>query len=214
MKYKLIIFDWDGTLMDSIPKIVNCFKQAALRSGIPEPKTNEVTAVIGLSLEVAIATLFSEYRALWPELIDGYQACYKEQDNLNPVVFSGTLGLLEELRDHGLLLAIATGKSRKGLDRVLNCSGLSHFFITSRTADEASSKPAPDMLEQILKELGITTNSALMVGDSLLDMQMAKCANIDAVAMGWGAADTLTLSATDALMVCKDYTQLRCAIFS
>lgn len=214
MKYKLIIFDWDGTLMDSIPKIVNCLKQAALRIGVPEPKTGDAAAVIGLSLDVAIATLFPKHRAMWPELVTGYQASYKSNTTLEPVMFIGTTELLMELRTQGMLLAVATGKSRRGLDRVLKESGLSHYFITSRTADEASSKPAPDMLEQILSELGIAASSALMVGDSLLDMQMAKNANVDAVAMSWGAADKLALSATNALTVCDDYDELRSTIFS
>ncbi|WP_010364506.1 HAD-IA family hydrolase [Pseudoalteromonas citrea] len=213
MKYQLIIFDWDGTLMDSIPKIVNSLKMAARRADVPEPKERDATAVIGLSLEVAIATLFPEHKALWRQLVDAYQVSYRESDSFEPVMFEGTAELLMALRDQGLLLAVATGKSRKGLNRVLNESGLSDYFVTSRTADEASSKPAPDMLEQIINELGVAASSALMVGDSLLDMQMANGANIDAVAMSWGAADTVALSATNALTVCDNYAQLQSAIF-
>ncbi|MBQ4850037.1 HAD-IA family hydrolase [Pseudoalteromonas sp. MMG012] len=214
MKYKLIIFDWDGTLMDSIPKIVHCLKLSALQVGLPEPTTNEAAAVIGLSLDVAIAALFPEQENYWTELVTGYQANYKASDSIQPVMFDGTAKLLSDLRDQGLLLAVATGKSRQGLNRVLDESQLCDYFITSRTADEAHSKPAPDMLKQILNEVGIDASSALMVGDSLLDMTMASNANMDAVAMSWGAADKLSLSASKALTICDSYVQLRQVICS
>ena len=194
--------------MDSIPKIVYCLKAAAREVGVPEPCTKAAAAVIGLSLDVAMSTLFPAHLEQKRLLVLAYQKAYKAGNNIESPLFAGTEPMLHRLQQEGAMLAIATGKSRQGLNRVLAQTGLEEVFVTSRTADEASSKPSADMLQQIIAEQGINPEQVVMVGDSLLDMKMAQNANVDAVAMSWGAADKSALSSTHALATCDNYEQL------
>ncbi|NOU49462.1 HAD-IA family hydrolase [Pseudoalteromonas sp. JBTF-M23] len=208
MRYKLVIFDWDGTVMDSVPKIVNTLKLAAESVGVAIPCDEKAAAIIGLSLDTAVATLFPNDKKYWPELIDAYQHQYIHGDNTATPLFNYAEQYIRHLKAKGVLLAVATGKGRAGLTRMLEQTKLGDCFITTRTADEAQSKPSPDMIHQILDELNIAVDDAVMIGDSLLDMKMAENAGIDAIAMSCGAASAEQLTQSCALAVCQNYLQL------
>ena len=186
--YDLLIFDWDGTLSDSIGRIVEAMKMAALRSDQPVRSDEAVKGIIGLGLPEAI-------RELYPQLDDEqvavvrqhYADCYMALDCEPSQLFEGVVQALEGFKAAGYMLAVATGKARRGLDRVLKAHGWEHYFHITRGADEARSKPDPLMLEQILQHCGVTAGRALMVGDSAFDLQMALNAGMDSVAVGYGA---------------------------
>jgi phosphoglycolate phosphatase len=208
MKYKLVIFDWDGTVMDSVPKIVNTLQLAAAQVGVEVPCETRAASIIGLSLDTAVATLFPNDAPLWHELAAAYQHQYKYGDDIPTPLFEGAQELLENLKHRGAYLAVATGKGRSGLNAMLSKTGVGHYFSTTRTADEASSKPHPDMIQQILQELNVVAEDAVMIGDSLLDMQMAQSAGVDAIAMSCGAASEAQLLQSNALAVCANFQQL------
>ncbi|CAM3969502.1 HAD-IIIA family hydrolase [Pseudoalteromonas byunsanensis] len=208
MQYKLVIFDWDGTIMDSVPKIVNTLKLAAKSVGVTVPSDERAAAIIGLSLDTAVATLFPHDNEHWPSLAQAYQHQYKYGDNTETPLFDGAQDYLRSLKAQGVLLAVATGKGRAGLENMFAKTGLGDCFVTTRTADDAKSKPNPDMIQQILAELDVEPQDALMIGDSLLDMKMAYNAGIDAIAMSCGAASIAQLEQSCALTICEDYAQL------
>lgn len=186
-EFDLIIFDWDGTLMDSAAKIVNCMQSAAVDVSAPLPSRQAVEEIIGLGLPQAIERLFpaltQESRLL---LQQRYAIHYAENDQTHTPLFADVTRVLSALRDAGFMLAIATGKSRKGLNRVLQSVQLSHFFAATRCADETASKPDPLMLNQLLAELACPAHRALMVGDTEYDMAMAKNAGVVPVAVSYG----------------------------
>lgn len=154
-RIRLAIFDWDGTLMDSVGRIVACMQGAARDCGEEVPEPQSIHQIIGLSLEVGIPRLFNltkgSERA--QALIARYRHHYLHDDTPSPL-FAGARELLHDWQAQGIGLAVATGKSRRGLDRVLDETALRPLFAASRGADEANSKPDPLMLEQILAELG------------------------------------------------------------
>ncbi|WP_046005924.1 HAD-IIIA family hydrolase [Pseudoalteromonas rubra] len=207
MAYKLVIFDWDGTVMDTVPKIVNTLHKVTACHGL-EPISNEAAkSIIGLSLEKAMATLFPEQQDKAADLALTYKRLYKE-DTTPIIVFEGVAALLAELKAQGTLLAVATGKSRAGLDNLLAHSGLSDYFSVTKTADDAKSKPDPDMLLQILHELDVSPEEAIMVGDTGIDMALASNAKVPAVAVTLGAASEAQLKAYAPLALCHSYAQL------
>lgn len=186
--YDLVIFDWDGTLMDSVPKILACVKGLAAEFALPVPADNDIRSIIGYSLEEALIRLFGQQiQTEIPRFTEGYRRHYVELDSTPSPLFDGVVTLLDSLRADGLQLAVATGKGREGLDRLLHESRLGHYFAASRCADEALSKPNPLMLEQLLCELDVPVARALMVGDALMDLHMANNIGMDAVGVSYGA---------------------------
>ncbi|MFQ2906320.1 HAD family hydrolase [Aeromonas allosaccharophila] len=190
---RLAIFDWDGTLMDSVGRIVVCVQGAARDCELAVPTPTRIRQIIGLSLDVAMSRLFplcSDSGATSDErqiaaLIDRYRHHYLHDATPSPL-FAGAGELLHDWQSQGLQLAVATGKSRRGLDRVLDETGLRPLFATSRGADEANSKPDPLMLEQILAELGLSPRQAVMIGDSVHDMAMAEAIAMPRIGVSWG----------------------------
>ncbi|MEH8162976.1 HAD-IA family hydrolase [Aeromonas allosaccharophila] len=190
---RLAIFDWDGTLMDSVGRIVACVQGAARDCELAAPTPARIRQIIGLSLDVAMSRLFplcSDSGATSDErqiaaLIDRYRHHYLHDATPSPL-FAGAGKLLHDWQSQGLQLAVATGKSRRGLDRVLDETGLRPLFVTSRGADEANSKPDPLMLEQILAELGLSPRQAVMIGDSVHDMAMAEAITMPRIGVTWG----------------------------
>lgn len=187
MRFKLIIFDWDGTLMDSAAKIINCLVAAAQDVGLPSPDHDAVREIIGLSLEDACNALFpvaspEQHR----ELIGRYRLHFLVRDRTAMQLFPGVLKYLHEFYARGYLLAIATGKARRGLDKALTDTNTSHLFAATRCADEARSKPHPQMVLDILGQTGIETNESVMVGDTVFDLQMANDAGVHALAVSYG----------------------------
>ena len=187
MKYKAIVFDWDGTLMDSISKIVETMQSSAIHLGLPVPSYNQAKDVIGISLLPALKKLFNIHdEKIAMDLFYTYKAHFKNHAQTSSPLFSGTIALLEQLKQRGYLLAVATGKGRQGLEHNWQHSDTKHFFSASRTADDAQSKPSPDMLQQILSELNLSADQVLMVGDTTYDMAMAEAINMDRIAVSFG----------------------------
>ncbi len=185
--YQLVIFDWDGTLMDSAAKIIRCMQNAARHCEVSIPTDDEVAHIIGISLKPAIMQLFrTQDEQLADRLVQAYKEAYLREDTIPCPLFEGAEDLLSVLSEKGKTLAVATGKARRGLDRAWRDTHTGRFFTTSRCADEAHSKPSPDMLLQILDELNISANDALMIGDTTYDMQMAQAIGMDRVGVSYG----------------------------
>ncbi|WP_136679956.1 HAD-IA family hydrolase [Neptunomonas sp. XY-337] len=186
--YKLLIFDWDGTVIDSTARIVSSMQAAARDLSLPSLEDHEAREIIGLGLPEAIRQLFPGINDDMIEpMRERYAYYYLEGDNTPTALFAGVQATLEALRDRGYRLAVATGKSRKGLDRVLAQTGLGSLFEITRCADETTSKPDPHMLHEILAETGVAAEHALMVGDTEFDMEMAQRANVGRIAVSYGA---------------------------
>jgi len=186
-QFDLIVFDWDGTLMDSEAKIVSCMQAAAVDTGIPDPGAAAIRDIIGLGLNEAMQVLFPEQAPVRrAELVERYRRHFLELDTTGMPLFPGVTQGLTQLTQQGYLLAIATGKARRGLNRVLDDTGMRHLFVSSRCADEAFSKPHPQMLEDILDDTGVDAERALMVGDTVYDMEMARSAKVAGLAVSYG----------------------------
>lgn len=171
---KVVIFDWDGTVMDSIGKIVNSVRIAAERLSLPVPTEHAAKQIIGLSLDPAFKALFPDSSAAERELLsEHYKDVYSNVDRTPTPLFHGAEEVFSSLRQRGYQLAVATGKARRGLDRMFAETKTGHHFVTSRCSDEAQSKPHPQMLEHILSELQLTPQQAVMIGDSRYDLMMA-----------------------------------------
>lgn len=185
MKHKkLYIFDWDGTVMDSISQIVASMQAAAKRFNLA--LTDEAAKdIIGLGLPEAISTLFPNHPEHWQGIRNEYATDYVANSK-NALLYDGINELIKTLHEQGNHLAVATGKSRKGLDRVLDESNLRPYFISSRGADETKSKPNPLMLTEILKETKVAVADAVMIGDTSYDMEMAQNINMDRIAVTYG----------------------------
>ena len=194
-EYDLVIFDWDGTLMDSEAKIVRCFQAASDDAGATYPGDDAVRNVIGLGLSEAIAHIFpDEDEPTRAAVLEGYREHFLVRDQTEMPLFPGVAEGLAAMVDDGYRLAVATGKARRGLDRVLQDSPVQHLFDVTRCADETRSKPHPLMLDEIIDEIGTDRQRAIMVGDSVFDLEMARNAGIDALAVSYGVqpCDRLT----------------------
>lgn len=207
--YDLLIFDWDGTLADSIGRIVDAMQHAAVRSGLAPRDAVQVKGIIGLGLPEAIRSL---YPRLGDEAVLGFRDHYAERyialEATPSPLFAGVREGLEAFRRAGYRLAVATGKARRGLDRVLKAHGLEHFFDITRAADETRSKPDPLMLEEILAHCEVSAGRALMIGDSAFDLQMARNAGMPCVAVGYGAIELAALMAYEPVLAVDCFTQL------
>lgn len=192
MKNKsLIIFDWDGTLMDSVGLIVAAMRYAAEKHGLSV--TDDATkSIIGIALVDAFPMLFPNDSDKYDELLATYSEYYVKHCD-NDKLFEGIKELIQDLHAQGKTLAIATGKKRKGLERVLPNSGIQAFFTVTKTADETAGKPNPLMLEQILVETGTRIEDAVFIGDSIHDIRMANAIQMDSIAVSYGCekADVL-----------------------
>jgi phosphoglycolate phosphatase len=194
VKYKAIVFDWDGTLMDSVSKIVESMQTSAKQLGFPIPDYDQAKDVIGISLLPALKQLFEiEDEKVAMDLFHTYKEHFKDHAQISSPLFTGALELLETLKLQGYILAVATGKARQGLEHNWHHSNTKHFFSASRTADDAQSKPSSDMLMQILSELNLSADQVLMVGDTTYDMAMAEAINMDRIGVSFGvhSADAL-----------------------
>ena len=186
-RFDLVVFDWDGTLFDSTTLIVRCIQAACRDIGVPVPDPAQAAYVIGLGLHDALQHVAPGLPpARYPELGARYRHHYlASQDAL--VLFPGTLEMLEALRGRQHLLAVATGKSRRGLDEALAHAQLQGLFDATRTADETAGKPDPRMLRELMAELGTSPARTLMVGDTTHDLQLAANAGAACVAVSYGA---------------------------
>ena len=200
--YDVIIFDWDGTLVDSIDWIVHCLQRAAEDCQVNIPEQQSVRNIIGLSLERSMQKLFPDINAVTKQtLVDCYKTHFFSRQITQDDLFAGVFEMLQDLKQAGFHLAVATGKTRAGLDRAMQATGTKDLFCITRCADESVSKPDPAMLREIILYLDASHDRTLMVGDSIHDLQMAENASISSVAVSCGAhtADVLT-----------QYNPLRC----
>jgi phosphoglycolate phosphatase len=208
-KYELIVFDWDGTLMDSEVRIVTCMQRAAADAGFSIPSEAAARDIIGLGMTEAVQRLFPDADATGVDaLVDAYRGHWLGNRVEPATMFSGARELVSGLHQSGHLLAVATGKSRRGLDKALDESGLGGFFHATRCADETFSKPHPQMLEEILTDLDMSPAAAVVIGDTEYDMQMASSAGVDAVGVSHGVHSTERLLARGALQCFDDLHQL------
>jgi phosphoglycolate phosphatase len=186
-QYSLLVFDWDGTLMDSEAHIVACMQAAMRRVGVEVLNSYQIRQIIGLGLEEALQTLYPKRTsAEISALVEAYRYYFFSDDIPASELFDGAYDTVLELAQQGFDLAIATGKSRRGLDLVLSQSGLNQCFPITRCADETFSKPHPLMLEEILTDYNVNASQALMIGDSVYDLQMANNIKMDALAVSYG----------------------------
>lgn len=184
----LLIFDWDGTLIDSTAKIVRCMQQAAEQVGVEILDSAAICQIIGLGLPEAIATLYPQVNTKQREKVrEQYVHFFITVDQTPSPFFPDVEETLTTLRNDGYQLAVATGKSRRGLDRVLEQHKMQNFFHATRCADETQSKPHPQMLHELLEQFERKPAEALMVGDTHFDMAMAQQAGMARVAVSYGA---------------------------
>lgn len=209
--YRLLIFDWDGTLVDSIGRIVEAMHRAADVADVPRSSDRAVRGIIGLELGVAIRTLYPELDE--PLRIEAIRRAYSEQylalETEPSPLFDGVQESLEAFREQGYRLAVATGKGRHGLQRVLADKGWLDYFDVTRCADETASKPDPRMLHEILAHCAVSPERALMVGDSTFDLLMARNAGMDAVAVGYGAQSLQVLCDCAPRLAINQFNELR-----
>ncbi|GGE61033.1 HAD-IA family hydrolase [Paenalcaligenes hominis] len=195
--YDAVIFDWDGTLMDSTHSIIESIQLASADLGLPVPPAMQASWIIGLSLESGLYKAVPELTAeQMPQFLERYRHHFFQRD-ATIKMFDGAVPLLDQLRERVVPISVATGKSRIGLDRVLKVVDLAHYFTTTRCADETRGKPDPLMLQEILWELDLQPENVLMVGDTTHDTYMAHNAGMDCLAVTYGAHDIPTLEKSE-----------------
>jgi phosphoglycolate phosphatase len=207
--YKLLIFDWDGTVIDSAARIISSMQAAARDCDLPVPSDSAVMNIIGLGLPEAIRILIP---GIDDDGIDRMRVQYGQHFlgvNETPTpLFAGAQHSLESMHKKGMRMAVATGKSRRGLDRAFIQTGLGYVFETSRCADETISKPDPLMLEEILAETGVDRSKALMIGDTEYDLDMGRRAGMDVVAVSYGAHHLDRLKGFDPVLEVHNFPEL------
>ncbi len=207
-RFDLVVFDWDGTLMDSTVTIVRSLQGAAKDLGLSVPSDKEASHVIGLGLQEALARVFPGLdAAMTQKVVDRYRVNYFTKDHELPL-FDGVREMLNDLAQQGYFLAVATGKSRVGLNRALHTSQLTSVFDATRCADETFSKPHPAMLQELTRELGQDMRRTVMIGDTTHDLQMANNAGAAAVAVEYGAHDVQTLQSCSPIFSAKSVPEL------
>ena len=208
-RFDLIAFDWDGTLFDSTQIIVRCIQRAVADVGGTVPSDKAAAYVIGMGLMQALAHAAPDVpESKYPELGRRYRDHYGSHQN-DLALFEGVLGLLGELKSRHHWLAVATGKSRRGLDEVLHTVELRSVIDGSRTADETAGKPDPRMLRELMAQFGTGPQRTLMVGDTTHDLQMALNAGCASVAVSYGAHEPAAFDPLNPLFVAHSVPQLR-----
>jgi phosphoglycolate phosphatase len=186
-RFELLVFDWDGTLMDSAAAIVASIQASCRDLGLPVPDDRTASHVIGLGLKDALTYAAPDLaHEDYGRMVERYRHHFLARD-AQLASFAGAESMLRELADAGHLLAIATGKSRAGLDRAFAATGLGNLFHASRCADECFSKPHPAMLLELMDELGSAPANTLMIGDTTHDLQMALNAGVGGLGVSYGA---------------------------
>lgn len=209
-RYRLVVFDWDGTLMDSAPRIVACMQGAARELGWPVPSQAAIRDIIGLGLPEAIDALYPDAGPSARErLRQAYALEFRAADASPSPFFPGVIEGLNRLRRHpGCRLVVATGKSRRGLDRSLAHMDGQRWFADSRTADLTRSKPHPQMLVELLETSGVAISEAVMIGDTEYDMEMARAIGMDRLAVTYGVHDRRRLERSHPLLVADDFSAI------
>lgn len=200
MRYPLLIFDWDGTLLDSIETIVACALATVSELGLDQPSADRVRSAIGLGLRDTVDRLAPGCdEQTYQDVVDTYRRLWWDGFHHRPRLFPGVPEMLAELSDRGHTLALATAKTRDGLVADFEATGVGERFAASRTVDETKSKPNPAMVLELLEETGRTPEQTLVIGDSVHDLQMARNARVDAVGVDTGAQSSKVLLAEQPL---------------
>ena len=207
-QFDLIVFDWDGTLMDSTSTIVKCIQASARDLGLPVPRDDAAAHVIGLALPEAMQTVMPDVDPKYhPRMVERYRYHYLSRDH-ELTLFPGVQEMLQELSQQAYFLAVATGKSRVGLNRSLNAVKLLSMFDATRCADETFSKPHPAMLLELTRELGQDIKRTVMIGDTSHDLLMANNAGAAGIAVHYGAHPPAQLDACAPLYSAASVAQL------
>ena len=213
--YDLLIFDWDGTIIDSEASIINSMKAAARDLTLNEPADAAVRNIIGLGLPEAIRTIFHDADdALVSALRERYVHHFLSADPTQSNFFPGVEETLRSLHKEGFRLAVATGKSRRGLNRVLADTQLGSLFEITKCADETASKPDPMMLEEILFMTDLPSHRAVMIGDTEYDLEMGYRAKMDTVAVSYGAHAMERLTQWNPVKEIDEFCELQTWLFS
>ena len=208
-RYDLIVFDWDGTVMDSTAVIASSIQAACRDLNLPVPSDEAARYVIGMGLVEALRHAVPDAPdSMYEPLAARYRHHFMSQDAQIPL-FAEARETIAELHEQGYWLAVATGKNRNGINRVLESSKLGKYFHATRTADQTFSKPHPAMLLEIMDELGLSADRVLMVGDTTHDLQMALNAGVDAIGITHGAHPEEQLRGLSPLALVGDFTELR-----
>ncbi len=208
-RWPLIVFDWDGTLMDSTQHIVDAALKAIDELGLAPREPDAIRSIIGLGLRESWSSLYADVtEEEFAAFTRVYRRHFFSEDLYRSTLYPGVGGVLALLRARGYRLAVATGKGRPGLDRDLGRTGLAGFFSATRTADESRSKPNPDMLLDILEQTGTPPSAALVVGDTEFDVEMARRAGVSALGISWGAHPAERLRRAGVLGLLDDIAEL------
>ena len=208
-RYDLIVFDWDGTVMDSTAVIAGSIQAACRDLDLTVPSDEAARHVIGLGLAQALRHAVPDApESMYGPLVDRYRHHFLAQDQAIPL-FKGAKETIIELFDAGYALGVATGKNVAGLNRALDATGLKPYFHATRTAEQTISKPDPAMLFELMEELAVSAGRTLMVGDTTHDVLLAKNAGVDAVAVAFGAHPAEQLLALEPLALVRDFEELR-----
>ncbi|WP_300033914.1 HAD-IA family hydrolase [uncultured Roseobacter sp.] len=214
---KLVIFDVDGTLVDSQADILSAMGQAFMAAGRPVPDRSTILGIVGLSLETAMMRLVPDATA--PEcarMVDAYKNAYVEMRAKvgaaqSSPLYPGAQAILEQLHSQpDVLLGVATGKSRRGLDKLIEAHALERFFVTQQVADFHPSKPHPSMILEAMRETGVTAADTVMIGDTSFDMEMARAAGVGALGVSWGYHPVSHLTAAHRILT--DFAALPAAV--
>ncbi|MDX1251690.1 MAG: HAD-IIIA family hydrolase [Gammaproteobacteria bacterium] len=209
-EFKLLVFDWDGTLMDSAARIVACFNAAIMDVGLEPLPDAAIRNIIGLGLREALDQLAPGADiVLRQQLVDRYRHHYLYANQTPSPLFPGADAMVRELGEQGYFLAVATGKGRQGLNRVLEETGCKGLFHATRCADETFSKPHPQMLLELMSELNVSPGETLMIGDTEYDLQMAKNAGTVALGVSYGAHERDRLLKCEPLACLDSFEELR-----
>ena len=207
--YSVVVFDWDGTLMDSTYSIAQSIRLACHDLELPVPSHAEAAWVIGLSLDQALRKAVPQLsESMAPLFLERYRYHYLSKDH-GLKLFDGAADMLSALRGQGVTLAVATGKSRVGLNRALAASDLGQHFAATRCADETFGKPHPGMLLELIDELMVSPEEVVMVGDTSHDLQMAANAGVHGVGVTYGAHPPEELKKCPHVGLASDVSQLR-----
>ncbi|MBB5322368.1 HAD family hydrolase [Marinobacter oulmenensis] len=210
MNVKVVIFDWDGTLIDSVDHIAGSLHQAATELGYPELERSAYRDIIGLGMVEALQQLYPGLsEAQMQDIREGYARYFFQRTTTPQHVFDGMADVVSDLRGAGRACSVATGKSRRGLASALDSSGLGHHFEITRCADETRSKPDPLMLAEILAFYGYQPSEAVMIGDTRYDLEMARRAGMPSIGVEWGVHDRSVLQAYDPHAVVGSVAELR-----
>jgi phosphoglycolate phosphatase len=208
-RYDLIVFDWDGTVMDSTAVIAGSIQAACRDLELTVPSDEAARHVIGLGLQQALRHAVPDApEEMYEPLVARYRHHFLAQDGAIPL-FDGARETIAELHDAGYWLGVATGKNRNGLERALTSTDMKRYFHATRTAEQTFSKPNPAMLFELMDELGVTAERTLMIGDTTHDLLLAQNAKVDAVALGHGAHPPEQLQELNPLALLDDFVQLR-----